>query len=132
MEFYAPWNNTSIRSPNPMNTEASRNGMMHSITCPNVRCSKEVLEYQPSGGERIQVYPNQSDLTLNVVVTLVIEIEDIRRRANGEPGMTDSEKEERRRDDTVVDKAKALIHAAAASAMGGAAASAIAGLLEQL
>lgn len=134
-EFFSPWQGAKVVSKNAMRSASMTVGTIYATTCPGGNCGREVLEYQSATNtadgmpERVPVFPNQGGLTLQVVITLVVEIEDLRRRNRGDGAMTDSEREEFRARPSTVEKAKSLILATAASAAGGTAANVISGLL---
>lgn len=125
----APWTNNNVTCHNPIRSKSGSVGTVFATTC--AVCGREVLEYQSAieGNERVSVFPNQSELTLEVVITLVIEIENYKRQASNEPAMTEAEKREAREKPEVIERAKQLILATAAAASGGTAANIISGLL---
>ena len=130
-ETFVRWQSTTIQCLVPDRSNTDTIGKVHATTCAAANCGKEILEYTSAAedSERVPVYPNQGDLTLEVVITLVIEIENYKRQANDEPPMTEAEKQEAREKPEVIDRAKQLILATAASAAGGTAANVISGLL---
>ena len=113
-----------------MRSNIVRLGVIHAVTCPS--CDGAIFEYGSGDGDkRVRVYPLESATTRDVVIIILVEIEDHKRRASGKPAMTDDEKDELRKDPSIIEKAKTLIQAAMASTVGSAAGNILSGLLTQ-
>ena len=141
--YYSLWGETNTVCHSPLQKDASLTGTLFGAICP--RCGMPTLQYAHGQQantnytedalaefERVTVFPDQSDHTLEVVITIVIEFESFRKETEEGTGLTAEEKREYRKRPDIVEKARKLIEMAIASASGSAAGTAIAGFLGSL
>ena len=129
LEFFAPWRGAAVVCVNPITAAEERAGQLYMVACPG--CGEYQIELQGADPteERSPLYRSQTETTLKVVITLVIEIESYRRAADGGEPFSEAEKQEYREQPDIIQKARRLIAAIATGAASGAGGNIIAGML---
>ncbi len=95
--FPPRWESVAVNALNPSRDANEHQGDLWTTTCTS--CDKPVLEFQPvdggalgEGTDRLQVFPHSKELSIEIIIEIVLNFEDLRRRNEAEPEMTEDER----------------------------------------
>ena len=97
--YYPIWKRQDVHAPLPSRRDDFLMGRIWATTC--TACDEPIIEFRVgddrnSAGQVIrkgsqQVYPIESEIVIQIIVQVFIDLEKLRRRQSNEPDMTDEE-----------------------------------------
>ena len=105
--FPPRWTGTGFGCSNPSREEDETVGAIWATSC--MSCDKPIIEFQPVGdvvsevlsgsptGEsrRIPIFPVSKEQSIEIVIEIILNFENLRRQNEKEPEMTNEEREEK-------------------------------------
>ena len=100
--FYPLWNAQSFDTKSPDRSQDIMVGQVRATTCTS--CDKLIIELEawddsgilPEEWDRRQIFPAPPEVVIEIIVKVFIDLENLRRRQESEPEMTDDEEDAQR------------------------------------